>query len=100
MTQAFHFEDSGRTFSCGVEAPRGARTEAWWWFGVSGDAHRYAPFPALPGDTQDEVRQRIVAYYTDLLYRRAQPPVARQHWAHRAKAAAPAAPAAEATTTP
>ena len=44
MLKAFDFEDNGRTFSCRVEGPSGARTELWWWFRVSGDANRYAPF--------------------------------------------------------
>lgn len=101
MVRAFDFEENGRTFTCEVEGPRGSRTEAWWWFGVSGNANRYAPFHALPGDTQESVRTRIAAYYAELLYRRAQPAQPRQHWARRNKdAAAPAAtPDASATGT-
>ncbi|MDQ3698752.1 MAG: hypothetical protein M3373_12135 [Gemmatimonadota bacterium] len=91
MIAAFHFEEDGRKYSCRVEESRAARAEPWWWFGVSGDTHRYAPFHAAPGDTQDSVRARIVTYYTELLFRRSQPA---QHWARRGKR--PAAPVAQA----
>jgi len=95
MIQGFQFEDSGRTFTCTVEARRGAPTDsAWWWFGVSGDQHRYAVFHAVAGDTRDSVRTRITAYYADLLERRSRPPVPREHWARRGRPpAAPAVPA-------
>lgn len=83
MIGEFHFEEGGRKFKCNVEQPRGARTEAWWWFAVSGDQHRYAPFQAAAGDTEATVRTRIAQYYRDLLERRAQPAVPRHHWARR-----------------
>lgn len=91
MLKAFDFADNGRTFSCRVEAPAGARTESWWWFQVSGDANRYAPFQAKSSDTQESVRTRIATYYADLLFKRSQPAQPRQHWAHRNRntAAAP-----------
>jgi hypothetical protein len=88
MVQAFEFEDGGRTFKCSAEAPRKARAESWWWFGVSGDNNRYAPFQTAPDDTQANVRTRVIAYYVDLLERRSRPAVPRQHWANRAKPAA------------
>ncbi len=90
---AFTFEDGGRTYTCRVEEPRATKAQRWWWFGVSGDGQRYAPFHAVKGDTQETVRTRILAYYEHLLARRAMPVVPRQHWAHRAKAT-PAAPPA------
>jgi hypothetical protein len=93
MVDGFEFQDNGRTFACSVEGPRGARREAWWWFTVSNDACRYAPFPAAAGDTQDAVRSRIVAFYDELLARRAMPAQPRHHWARRSKDTPPAAPA-------
>jgi len=99
MIKAFEFEDEGRTYSCTVEKRRTPAAEPWWWFGVSGDGHRYAPFQASKSDTQDSVRARIVTYYKEHLVRKAMPAVTRQHWASRGKgvavtpAAAPAAPA-------
>ena len=90
MIGPFKFEEGGRTFTCHIEEPRAARADAWWWFGVSGDQHRYAPFTAAKGDTQDNVRTRVIAYYADLLARRAMPAEARGHWARRGKTAAPA----------
>ena len=97
MVGAFQFEDGGRTYTCRIEGPRGARTESWWWFGVSGDQQRYAPFQASSSDTQKDVRARIITYYSDLLFRRSQPAVPRHHWAQRGKGTTPAAPATPAT---
>ena len=99
MLKAFTFEDNGRTYNCRVEEPRGARTRTWWWFDVSEDGQRYAPFEASDEDTEGTVRERVIAYYDHLLVRRAEPPQQRQHWARRTKvapagdAAAPAATA-------
>lgn len=93
MLKAFTFENSGRTYNCRVEEPRGSRTQAWWWFDVSEDGQRYAPFEATSGDTEGTVRERVVAYYDHLLVRRAEPPQQRQHWARRAKPAGDAAAA-------
>jgi hypothetical protein len=83
MIQEFHFEDGGRTFRCNLEQPHGSRAEAWWWFAVTGDQHRYAPFPATSDDTEATVRSRIAAYYSDLLERRAHPTPPRSHWSRR-----------------
>jgi hypothetical protein len=73
MLQPFTFEDGGRTYSCEVEAARPPRDGNWWWFVVSGDGQRYAPFEAAKGDTRESVRMRVVAYYTERLNRAAQP---------------------------
>ena len=90
----FEFEEGGRVYRCCVEGERSARTGAWWWFDVSGDAQRYAPFHPEPGDTKNSVRARIVAYYNALLVRRAMPPTPR-HVAGRR----PGQPVAFGTTT-
>lgn len=74
---AFEFEEGGRLYRCSVERERSARTGAWWWFHVSGDAQRYAPFHPEPDDTKNSVRMRIVNYYNALLARRAMPPTPR-----------------------
>ena len=87
MVASFQFEEDRRTFTCRVEERRSAKGEKWWWFGVSGDGHRYAPFQAASGDTEASVRTRILTYYSDLLARRAAPVVPRPHWANRAKPA-------------
>ncbi len=85
MLKAFTFENGGRTYQCRVEEPRGSRTQAWWWFDVSEDGQRYAPFEATEADTESSVRERVMAYYDHLLVRRAEPPAQRQHWARRTK---------------
>ena len=76
MPAAFQFEEGGRTFNCRAE-PRG-QGEAWWWFDVTGDRQRYAPFHASPDDTEADVRTRIAAFYEAMLIRRATPEPTRQ----------------------
>ena len=73
----FEFEESGRLYRCCVEREHSSRAGSWWWFHVSGDAQRYAPFHPEPGDTKNSVRARIVSYYNALLARRALPPTPR-----------------------
>jgi hypothetical protein len=68
----FDFEEGTRTYTCRVEK-RNELAEAWWWFGVSGDKQRYAPFRAAPGDTKYAIQLRITLYYRELLVRRATP---------------------------
>ena len=88
-TSAFDFEDGGRRYSCRVEAPR-AGMDAWWWFDVSGDANRYAPFRAEASDTESSVRTRIVKYYEERLA-----PREYTHRFGRPRAPQPATPAAQ-----
>lgn len=93
--QSFAFIDDGRTFTCRVEASRHARSDAWWWFAVSTEQHqRHAPFRAEAGDTPGDVQARVVAYYDDLLARRAAPAVNRWSRRHVTPAAAGATTAA------
>ena len=98
--QGFAFVDADRTFTCSVEPLRRGGTDTWWWFEVSTEKHqRRAPFRAEPTDTQADVRRRVVAYYDELLARRAAPPAPR--WGRRPGAAtnvaAPATPESVAT---
>jgi hypothetical protein len=90
MVEKFEFEEGGRTYTCHVEKQKGSLTDGWWWFVVTGDGHRYAPFQSARDDTQNSVRHRIHTYHTDLLARRAAPPQARNQWARRGKDGAPA----------
>lgn len=94
MIRGFEFEEEGRTYVCRVESRRATPDEGWWWFDVSGDRQRYAPFQAVSSDTRTAVRARIVAYYANLLEARARPVEPRSHWGRRPKAATPEAPAA------
>ncbi|HEY2805718.1 MAG TPA: hypothetical protein VGI92_07670 [Gemmatimonadales bacterium] len=91
MVEAFDFEEGGRTYSCKIERQKGSIMDGWWWFIVSGDGHRYAPFQAARGDTQTSVRTRILEYHMNRLARRAAPPVARNHWGKPRKDAPPPA---------
>ena len=92
MLQNFEFTDTGTTFSCTTEAPRHAGMPQWWWFSVDGESTtRYAPFAASPGDTKKSVRERIVAYYAELLAIKARPVQQRPAWTRPERPAATAA---------
>ena len=94
MPGAFQFDHGGRTYTCSVRSSRLRAADAWWWFEVSGDRQRYAPFRAAAGDTSPSVRERVVAYYEDFLARRAAPTLRGGHFGRRAPAATtPATPA-------
>jgi hypothetical protein len=71
MISAFDFEDGGRKYTCTIEQHQAVPSDAWWWFGVTSDRQRYAPFRAASGDTRNSVQTRIVAYYDSVLARRA-----------------------------
>lgn len=93
MIKGFEFEDAGRAYQCTVESRPGPERESWWWFAVSGDAQRYAPFRAAAGDTRTSVQERVVAYYANRLFQLSQPRERGGHWGSRrpppdAKAAA------------
>jgi hypothetical protein len=77
----FDFEADSRTYTCRVEK-RNELADAWWWFGVSGDKQRYAPFRAGADDTRFAIQSRITLYYRELLVRRATPAVP---WHRRGK---------------
>jgi hypothetical protein len=91
MIREFEFEEDGRTFVCSVEARRTTPDDPWWWFNVTGDRQRYAPFQAVSADTQKGVKAKIVAFYQNLLEARARPVEPRSHWGRRPKTDAPAA---------
>ena len=83
MLAGFMFVHDGRTYSClAAEGPMGDG-QFWWWFTVSRDGNRYAPFHAAERDTRASVQARIVAYYENHLEHRARP--LHQHWARRPK---------------
>lgn len=94
MTGAFTFEHGGRTYSCSTEKRKSPPVGTWWWFTVSSDSNRYAPFEAVSSDTQQSIRTRIVAYYEHRLWARAQPAAPRQHFGRPGKPGAQAAPPA------
>lgn len=79
----FTFEDEGRTFVCQIEGTSPLRQ--WWWFTVSGEAHRFAPFQPGAEDTVGSVQLRIMSYYRELLARRALVLDPREAWELRRK---------------
>jgi hypothetical protein len=93
MLGPFTFEEGGRTYSCTSEKRTTTPEGTWWWFAVSNDSQRYAPFEAAAGDTQRTVRARIVAWYERRVWVRAQPVVPRERFGRPGKpAAVPVAP--------
>jgi hypothetical protein len=100
MIGAFTFEQGGRTYTCTSEVRKADPPGTWWWFAVSRDQQRYAPFLAVAGDTQTSVRTRIVTYYEHLLWVRAQPAVPRERFSRPGRPAGPAAPAPAAPAKP
>jgi hypothetical protein len=99
MIDRIAFVDAGRTFDCSVETPSRAGADAWWWFRVSTDDNqRYAPFRAEADDTADGVRCRVVAYYENLLARRAEP--SRGRWPRGGRRDTPATTTAPAPAAP
>jgi hypothetical protein len=85
MIGAFSFVHDQRTYTCCPEPIEGDHGEIWWWFTVTHDRNRYAPFLAHPRDTRASTQARIVAYYANHLAHRA-PDNRGGHWARRGKA--------------
>jgi hypothetical protein len=82
VIQPFGFEADDRKFECSIEKARPGR-EAWWWFTVTGDSQRHAPFQVDAEDTRETVEARVLAYYRALLVQRAQPRDMRTSWQQR-----------------
>jgi len=83
MLNGFEFENAGRKYSCTVEALKGPVNESWWWFSVSGDQQRYAPFRAASADTRAQVQTKIVEFYEHRLWAKAQPVQRGAHWGRK-----------------
>ncbi len=88
MISAFSFIHENRTYTCQRDKGLGDQNDTWWWFTVSQDSNRYAPFPAVSRDTRASVQERIVAYYANHMAHRAM--TDRERWARRNKPAASA----------
>ena len=61
--------------------------ESWWWFSVSGDQQRYAPFRTSSSDTRKEVQSKIVEFYEHRLWAKSQPVQKGAHWGRKPDAA-------------
>lgn len=85
MLQPFTFEADDRLFACQIEQGRSRVAQAWWWFTVSGESHRFAPFQPLAEDTVDSVQFRILNYYRELVARRSLTLDHRETWELRRK---------------
>jgi len=83
MLAGFLFVHDGRTYVCRPAERSAGEPELWWWFTVSRDGNRYAPFHAVERDTRSSVQARITAYYANHLEHRALP--LHQYWARLPK---------------
>lgn len=81
----FTFDADDRTFACQIELARTDGAQPWWWFTVTGESHRFAPFQADVDDTRDSVQMRVLSYYRGLVARRALPLDQRSAWELRRK---------------
>jgi hypothetical protein len=88
------FQEGERAFTCEVRSSPATPGTNWWWLTVSGESQRYAAFRTEPGDTQDNLRPRVIAYYEQLLADRERPREIRGPWTQRRAAAAPTEPKA------
>ena len=78
-----HILESDRTFV--YQSEERSHLRQWWWFTVSGEAHRFAPFQPTAEDTVHSVQFRIVSYYRELMARRALVLDQRETWELRRK---------------
>jgi hypothetical protein len=85
VLQPFTFEADDRVFACQIEQGRTKLAQPWWWFTVSGESHRFAPFQPGDGDTIESVRFRVLSYYRELVARRALILDPRESWELRRK---------------
>ena len=90
------FSAGDRTYRCAVQGKEGVGVGPWWWFEVTGDQSRYAPFRFEPTDSANTVQTRVVEYYEKLLESRANP----SHWWNRKSSERQAARAAKAPEKP
>ena len=85
MLQPFTFDADDRLFACQIEKRQRPRVEWWWWFSVSGETHRFAPFQLSADDTEESVRSRVLSYYREMVARRALSLDRREEWELRRK---------------
>ena len=83
MIKGFEFEAEGRTYTCTTEERTGVSGEYWWWFAVSRDAQRYAPFQTSSSDTRASVQERVLAFYNNRLFHLSQPTQRPSQWKKR-----------------
>jgi len=87
------FQDGDKTFTCEAKTSPATPGTVWWWMSVTGESQRYAAFRAEAGDTKANLRERILAYYANLLVERERPREVRGPWNQRRNMQPAAAPA-------
>lgn len=74
------FEKDDITFKCEAGPSPATPGTLWWWVTFSGESIRHAAFQKAKGDTQENVKSRVLGYYTKLLADRARPAITRGNW--------------------
>lgn len=92
------FQDGERKFVCRADGSPATPGTRWWWVSVTGESQRYAALRVERSDTERNVRERVIAYYENLLVERARPREVRTSGFGRRPAAAAAAPKTEEPT--
>lgn len=86
--EQMEFQDGERTFTCRAASSPATPGTLWWWVSITGESQRYAAFRTEPGDTERNLRPRILAYYAELIAARERPRELRVHWGQRRAQAA------------
>jgi hypothetical protein len=74
------FENGNITFTCEAGGSPATPGTMWWWVTFTGESVRHAAFQKGKGDTQENVKSRVLGYYQKLLYDRARPAITRGNW--------------------
>ena len=87
--KVLEFQDGERTFACRAAGSPATPGIAWWWVTISGESQKYAAFQTQDGDTPQNLRPRILAYYAELIAGRERPREIRGNWGQRRAAQKP-----------
>ena len=74
------FENGDITFNCEAGTSPATPGTLWWWVTFTGESVRHAAFMKAKGDTQENVKTRVLGYYEKLLFDRARPAITRGNW--------------------
>jgi len=89
--KALEFQEGDRTFTCKAESSPATPDTLWWWVSITGESQRYAAFRTQEGDAPQNLRPRIVAYYSRMVAERERPRDIPTHWGKRRTTTEPGA---------
>ena len=77
------FQDGDRTFFCEAGSSPATPGLMWWWVTITGESQRYAAFRTGESDAPANLRERVLAYYAQMVADRERPREVRSHWGQR-----------------